>query len=130
MYFLDTTAIIELFRGNEGLRKKLEGQNEHSAVTTLSYFEIFSRIAHKRMKREETYFKRFFATIPVYSFNVQAARESCELMASLLKRGTPVNSLDVMIAGIARANGAEGIVTRDKDFRRLEEVSDLEMVFF
>ncbi len=101
------------------LKKVLEEKGDDSAVTTVSYFEIFTGIIHKRLKKEETNFTRFFASVPVHHFETKAAQESRKLMASLLKRGTPVNMADAMIAGITIANGGEGLVTKDKDFERL-----------
>ena len=44
--------------------------------------------------------------------------------------GKAVNSMDVIIAGIALANGAEKIVTRDKDFVEISKVSDLEVLIY
>jgi len=51
-------------------------------------------------------------------------------MADLLTMGRPVNTLDVLIAGIAITNGAEKIATRDKDFMEISEVSLLETLFY
>jgi len=127
MYFLDTTAVIELFKGNEKLKTHL--RKDGAATTTISYFEIFSKILHKNLKQEKTYFTRFFASIPVYPFGTKAAAESSRLMVRLYKRGTPINSADVVIAGITQSQGGEGIVTKDRDFVRIQEVSDLDVVF-
>ncbi|RMF90300.1 MAG: type II toxin-antitoxin system VapC family toxin, partial [Methanobacteriota archaeon] len=84
---------------------------------------------HKNLKHEKTYFTRFFAAVPVYPFGAKAAAESSRLMARLYKRGTPVNSADVMIAGITLSRGGEGVITKDRDFERIQEVSDLDIIF-
>ncbi|ADJ16949.1 PilT protein domain protein (plasmid) [Halalkalicoccus jeotgali B3] len=39
--------------------------------------------------------------------------------AELLDQGTPINAVDMLIAGIVREAGAT-IVTRDSDFNRIE----------
>jgi predicted nucleic acid-binding protein len=44
--------------------------------------------------------------------------------------GTPVNSTDVLIAGIAIVNGAEKIVSRDRDFISIGKVSDLDVLVY
>ena len=67
--------------------------------------------------------------MPVYFFDIKAARESSKLMGLLYKRGTPINSADVMIAGTAIANGAEGVITKDRDFERIHEICDLDIYF-
>jgi hypothetical protein len=35
-----------------------------------------------------------------------------------------------MISGIALANGVDGIITKDKDFTVIGEISDLEIILF
>ena len=49
-------------------------------------------------------------------------------MATLLSIRTPINSLDVLIAGIAVANGAEKPVTKDRDFENIAKVAEIEVI--
>ena len=58
-------------------------------------------------------------------FDLNAAEKSSEIMAKLLSSGKAVNALDVLIAGIAIANGAEEIATRDGDFEDISKVVEL-----
>ena len=51
-------------------------------------------------------------------------------MANLMTAERSVNSLDVLIAGIAIANGAEKIVTGDKDFVEISKVSELKTLLY
>jgi len=60
-------------------------------------------------------------------FDLNAAEKSSEIMAKLLSSGKAVNALDVLIAGIAIANGAEEIATRDGDFGEISKVAELEV---
>ncbi len=129
MYLLDTTAIIELFRGDMRVKETLGRKIDDSAVTSVSYFEIFTRIYHKQLKHEKKYFTQFFSSTPIYFFDLKAAEESSILMSSLYKRGTPVNQEDVMIAGIGLANKMEGIITKDEDYKEIKAVSDLNIFF-
>ncbi len=129
MYLLDTTAIIELFRGDAQVKQILGRKIDDSAVTSVSYFEIFTRIYHKQLKHEKKYFTQFFSSIPIYFFDLKAADESSKLMASLYNRGTPINLADVMIAGIGIANNAEGIITADKDFENIKPITSLDILF-
>ena len=59
-----------------------------------------------------------------------AAEKSSEIMANLMTAERSVNSLDVLIAGIAIANGAEKIVTGDKDFVEISKVSELKTLLY
>ncbi len=44
--------------------------------------------------------------------------------------GREVNALDILIAGIAVAHGANKIITRDQDFKEISKVSDIDVVFY
>jgi len=46
-------------------------------------------------------------------------------MGSLLRIGKPINALDVLISGIAVANGADEIATSDKDFQTIQKVANI-----
>jgi hypothetical protein len=51
-------------------------------------------------------------------------------MGQLLSQGTPVNALDVLIAGIAITNGAERLISRDRDFKKISQVSELAVLIY
>jgi|LGVF01.1.fsa_nt_gb predicted nucleic acid-binding protein len=122
MIVLDTSYLIDFFRGE---RRTLEIMNSDVATTVVTYYEILSGIGHKKARREERFFKRFFSEIRILEFDLSAAEKSSEIMANLMTAGRSVNSLDVLISGIAIANGAEKIVTGDKDFIEISKVSEL-----
>ena len=103
MIVLDTSFLIDLFKGE---RKTLSIVDSDVATTVITYHEILSGIKHKKAKKEEMFFRRFFSKIKILEFDLNAAEKSSEIMADLLTAGRPVNTLDVLIAGIAIANGA------------------------
>jgi predicted nucleic acid-binding protein len=70
------------------------------------------------------FFRRFFSKIKILEFDLNAAEKSSEIMADLLTTGRPVTTLNVLIAGIAIANGAGKIATRDKDFMEISKYPD------
>ncbi len=127
MIVLDTSFLIDLFKGE---RRTLSIIDSDVATTIITYHEILSGIKHKKAKKEEMFFRRFFSKIKILEFDLNAAEKSSEIMADLLIAGRPVNTLDVLIAGIAIANGAEKIATRDKDFMEISNVSLLETLFY
>ncbi len=57
-----------------------------------------------------------------------AGEEASGIMGSLLRLGTPINALDVLISGIAVANGAKAIVTSDGDFQTIQKVANIEIL--
>ncbi len=57
-----------------------------------------------------------------------SGEESSKIMGSLLRLGKPVSALDVLISGIAVANGADTIVTSDSDFETIQNVANIEVL--
>jgi len=57
-----------------------------------------------------------------------SGEESARIMGSLLRLGKPVNALDVLISGIAVANGADTIVTSDRDFQTIQKVANIDVL--
>ena len=123
MIVLDTSFLIDFFKGKN---MPLDIINSDVATTVITFHEIISGVKHKKAKNEEKFFRRFFSDIKVLDFDLKAAEKSSEIMASLLNIGKVVNTLDVLIAGIAITNGAEKIASSDKDFIEISKVTTLD----
>ncbi len=139
MIILDTAYLIDFFKGKketlgafeikeiDALDISLDFESD-IATTVVTFHEIMSGVKHKKVKKEERYFRRFFSETPVLDFDFKAAEKSSEIMADLLTIGRPVNPLDVLIAGIAVSNGADKIATKDKRFDEISKVTGLEIL--
>ena len=127
MIVLDTSALIDLFRGSDQIRDFVA---EDSATTMISCYEIFAGVNHRKARREEQFFRRFFSEMEILDFDMRAAEKAGEIMAQLLTQGTPVNTLDVLIAGTAITNGAERLISRDRDFEKISQVSELAILIY
>jgi len=129
MIVLDTSFIIDYFRGVEATYDLVD-EGKEVTTTTITYHEILTGLKRKRSKKEEKVFKRFFSEVRILPFDDKAAKESSSIAAKLLAIGKEINALDVLIAGIAIANGAEKIITRDSDFEEIAKVSDIEVILY
>lgn len=139
MIVLDTTYLIDFFIGMketlgafeiteiDDLDIALELDSD-VATTVVTFHEIMSGVKHKKVKKEERFFRRFFSETPVLDFDLRAAEKSSEIMGTLLTMGKPVNALDVLIAGIAVTNGADKIASADKRFDDISKVTGLEIL--
>ncbi len=129
MIVLDTSFLIDYLRGVKATYDLVDEEDD-LAVTTITYHEIMVGLKRRRGKKEERFFRRFFSEIKILPFDVKAAEESSSIAARLVAVGKEINALDVLIAGIAIANGAEKIITRDQDFEEIAKVSDIEVVLY
>ncbi|HIH44509.1 MAG TPA: type II toxin-antitoxin system VapC family toxin [Candidatus Methanoperedenaceae archaeon] len=125
MIVLDTCVIIDYFKGKN---RSFGIVNDPDAVTTvITHHEILSGIKHRKAKKEEMIFRRFFSDIKILDFDLRSSEESSDIMAKLLALGKAVNTLDVIIAGIAITNGADKIISRDKDFEEIAKITGIEV---
>ena len=74
-----------------------------------------------RAKKEESFIRRLFSRIRMLECDLKAVEGSSDIAVKLAMIGCEINALDVLIAGIALADGAEKIVTKDKHFIEIEK---------
>ncbi len=98
--------------------------------TAVSYHEIYVGIKRQKARAEEKFFRRLFSDIKILDLDIASAERSSEIMSRLMALKISVNAFDILIAGIAESNGAEAIVTRDKDFESIAKVSELNIKLY
>jgi len=128
MLLLDTSFLIDYFRGKPSARKVTLSSDVVTTVVT--YYEIMAGAKMAKAKREERFFRRFFSEVKVLDLDLKAAEASSEIAGMLRAVGRSVNPMDILIAGIALANGVERIVTKDRDFLEISKVSELDVVIY
>ena len=126
MIGLDTSAIIDIFRGNRDIKKFLDNNREPLAATTISYLELFFGLNLKDAKhrKEAGYYKEFFKSL----YNIELTKDSCELSSeifwSLRKEGKMIEQFDCVIAAMLISNGINKILTRDsKHFEKIKQLN-------
>ena len=127
MIVFDTSALIDLFRGKNEI---LQSVDDDMVSTAVSYHEIYVGIKRQKARAEEKFFRRLFSDIKILDLDIASAKRSSEIMSRLMALGISVNAFDVLIAGIAESNGAEAIVTRDKDFEAIAKVTELNIKLY
>lgn len=94
-------------------------------MTSISLFELLSPILHRRLLKKEKAVRAFARESLFLGLDAASTEEASRIMGSLLRIGKPINALDVLISGIAVANGADEIVTSDRDFQTIQKVANL-----
>jgi len=129
----DTSAVIEFLRGNEQTKsvvQQTELQSESVAITTVSLFELLSPFYHRNLQKEEESTRSFLSRCVILVLDSDSAEEASRIMGHLLRMGRPVNALGALISGIALSNKASAIVTKDRDFREVAKVANIEVHMF
>ena len=124
MYLLDTNTIIYFFKGMGNISKNLFNiPPKDIFVPSIVVYELEVGIAKSNdsQKRQEQ-LKRLLSQINVIDFAQKEAIESAKIRADLEKKGTPIGSIDVLIAGCAKANNLILVTRNTKEFQRVENL--------
>jgi predicted nucleic acid-binding protein len=120
MACLETTFLIDLLRGKREVKELKDHLDKDTlAVAAPSLMELWSGacIAQQSAAEKEKILD-LFQSLDVLTLDEKSAREAGEIEAELLRKGLPIETEDMMSAGIARMHG-ETIVTRDQHFARI-----------
>ena len=74
------------------------------AFSIVSYYEILSGLRYRDAHRQLAAFMEFSAENRILPLNQEAADHAARLYAATRKAGTPVDDMDILIAGIALAH--------------------------
>jgi tRNA(fMet)-specific endonuclease VapC len=104
---IDTDILSRFFRRDTKVSERfgeyveLFGQIELSIV---SYYEILSGLLHRDAHRQMGVFREFARENLILPLSREAANHAARLYAETRKAGTPVDDIDILIAGIALAH--------------------------
>jgi tRNA(fMet)-specific endonuclease VapC len=122
---LDTDILSYFFKGNPGVVAKAEeyiGKFGVIGISMITYYEIISGLMAKNATKQLEVFKEFTAENKIYPLTEASIQISADLYAHLRKAGTPVDDLDLLIAGIALENKLVLVTNNEKHFARVKEL--------
>lgn len=126
-YMLDTNICIYAMKNKpekvlERLKEELDNGVCISSIT-LAELEYGMKHSSDPVKNEQALL-RFLVPLSILSFDSAAASEYGEIRAYLQSKGTPIGSLDMLIAGHARA---ENMILVTNNVHEFERVPGLEI---
>jgi len=81
-------------------------------MSIISQYEILSGLYHKDAQQQLKRFLAFLQTVTVLPLSADAIEQAAQCYAQTRKSGTPVDDIDLLIAGIALSNNM-GVCTHN-----------------
>lgn len=128
VYLLDTNIIIRLLRSGEYLDKLIELGQGRTAISIITYYEIYVGIEKspnaKLRKKKCQKFEELVDLLTVIPFGREEAKEASKIRVSLEAiskgMGKGIGSMDTLIAGLALANDCVLVTGNTKEFNRVK----------
>jgi len=124
-YMLDTNICIYAIKHKpEKVFQKLqEVEPEDVCVSSVTYAELVHGVEKSvAVEKNRLALSMLLANIEILDFNVDAADCYGKIRADLGKKGTPIGSLDMMIAGHAQSLGYTVVTNKVKEFSKVQDL--------
>jgi tRNA(fMet)-specific endonuclease VapC len=124
---IDTDILSLFFRGNAGVVAQFQAYLvEHRTISfsIITYYEILSGLQYRDAQKQLTPFLEFAGQNSVLPLTEQTVAISANIYARHRKLGTPIDDIDILIAGVAIANN---LVLATHDQRHCSRIEGLEI---
>ncbi|MTJ31450.1 type II toxin-antitoxin system VapC family toxin [Aphanizomenon sp. UHCC 0183] len=122
---IDTNILSFFFRNHSLVVERFQAYlNDHDKINTsiITYYEIVSGLKHRDAQKQLTSFQEFVSYNTVLPLSTSSATISADIYANLRNKGTPIDDIDILIAGIAIANDLIIITNNIRDFGKIENL--------
>jgi tRNA(fMet)-specific endonuclease VapC len=122
---LDTDILSLFFRNHAKVVEKCNlylQEYDYLSFSLITYYEIFSSLKHRDANKQLQKFLAFSKLNKIALLTERSVKVSAEIYAQLRKKGTPVDDIDLLIAGVAISNDLVLITHNQKHFGRIESL--------
>jgi tRNA(fMet)-specific endonuclease VapC len=122
---IDTNILSFFFRNHSLVVERFQAYlNDHDKIniSIITYYEIVSGLKHRDAQKQLTSFQEFVSYNTVLPLSTSSATISADIYANLRNKGTPIDDIDILIAGIAIANNLIIITNNIRDFGKIENL--------
>ncbi|TBR61312.1 type II toxin-antitoxin system VapC family toxin [Mastigocladus laminosus UU774] len=120
---VDTNILSLFFRNQPLVIKNFDAYiREYGKIniSIITYYEIVSGLKHRDAHKQLTSFLEFVSYNTVLPLTTDSTTISGDIYAKLRKKGTPVDDIDILIAGIAITNDLILVTNNHRDFEKIE----------
>ena len=122
---IDTNILSFFFRNHGLVVERFHAYlKEHDKIniSIITYYEIVSGLKHRDAQKQLTSFQEFVSYNTVLPLTTSSATISADIYANLRNKGTPIDDIDILIAGIAIANDLIIVTNNIRDFGKIENL--------
>jgi tRNA(fMet)-specific endonuclease VapC len=121
-YLLDTDVCIRVLRDRpQGLRERFNTEATSLSISSVVLYELLNGAAKSARPVENRHeVEAFAARLEVLDFDDDAAGHAGEIRAGLERKGHPIGSYDLPIAGHARSRGLIVVTGNLGEFQRVD----------
>jgi len=122
MIGLDTTAVIDLFKGDPAIKAFLEKNKEPVATNIMNHLEVHFGIdpGNPKHAQEAKYYEEFFRNTYFLGLTPEVNKKASSIHWELKRKGTPIAKFDCIMAACFLEHGVKRILTRNtKDFKHV-----------
>ena len=115
-YCLDTSIVVDLFRGNTFVSKKLDKIRAlyDVYISYITVCELFKgAFLHLKAKEKIEQVNDFLSYFEIIDFDIPSCKEFGRLFKKLKDSGTLIPEFDLLIVALAKANNLI-LITKDK----------------
>ena len=121
-YMLDTNICIYVIKEKPEsvIRKFLKNNPEEMCISSITYAGLLYGVEKsKAIQKNRIALSLFLSPIKILEFNDYAAQEYGQIRADLEQKGMPIGSMDMLIAGHAKAEDLILVTNNTKEFQRV-----------
>lgn len=120
-YMLDTNTCIYVINDRpEELRRTFNDNSGALSISSITLTELlYGAEKSARTEQNLSVVENFVARLTVLPFADKAAAHTAQIRADLERKGTPIGSYDLMIAGHARSEGLVLVSANRREFDRV-----------
>ena len=122
MYLLDTNICIYVMKNKpEKVSKRMKEHNpDELCISTITLAELKHGVNKSASKeKNESILEDFLEVIEILPFDVSAAEEYGKICAHLQKQGTPIGTMDMLIAAHALSKSLTIVTNNVREFERV-----------
>jgi tRNA(fMet)-specific endonuclease VapC len=120
---IDTDILSMFFKGNSKVKEKfniyLKSYKEIN-FSIITNNEIISGIKHRDAQKQMDIFLEFASQSNILPLTTYSTEISATIYSNLRKKGTPVDDIDLLIAGVALENELNMVTNNTSHFNRIE----------